>query len=120
VNRPSLTETVLRTSHAVFDASKVIGNPDEAGRARAEAAPAGLGKTEDDKMTRKQAEAETQSRSEGIRERDRVHLRGCPYGAPGVVVAFERKKAVIWWPGLELLGKHAPEALMLARERGDR
>jgi hypothetical protein len=48
----------------------------------------------------------------------KVFLKGCPFGEPGTVVRLERNRAVILWPKIDYIGRHSPESLMLAPEKG--
>ncbi len=42
---------------------------------------------------------------------DRVYLKGCPFGEPGQVLRFERKRAIVLWPDSETTTRHRPETL---------
>jgi hypothetical protein len=47
-----------------------------------------------------------------------VILGNCPSGAPGIVRGFKRNRVLVNWLDLNILGRHWPEALMLADEGG--
>ncbi len=47
-----------------------------------------------------------------------VHLRGCPFGKPGVVLRLERGRAVIYWRDMDHISRHRPITLMHAEPEG--
>ena len=52
-----------------------------------------------------------------IQEGCLVRLFSYPYGAPGKVVKRVRGRFLVFWPGVNFLGKHDPESLRLAGRR---
>jgi len=41
-----------------------------------------------------------------------VALRSCLAGEPGVLLRFERGKAIVEWRDLEFIGRHSPASLV--------
>jgi hypothetical protein len=47
---------------------------------------------------------------------DKVYLKACRAGEPGIVIRRERSKLVVNWSDLGCSSRHKPEALELAKE----
>jgi hypothetical protein len=55
-----------------------------------------------------------------IEQGARVYLKTCQFGEPGTVMTHKRGKIMVYWPGIDFLGKHRPESLEIATAHQER
>jgi len=51
---------------------------------------------------------------------DKVLLRACRFGEPGVVIRRDHGKLTVFWPDMDHWSRHKPEALELVETTGGR